>query len=228
MKKLRTLLITFDNDIPSYQIEAFRGAIIHKVGKEHILFHNHLGDSNFSYKYPLIQYKTVRKKPAIFCLQSGVDSIHHLFQQKSRNINLNGNRFELKVHDIMMKNTTLSVWDRRFNYFINNWQALNHENLKVFNSTDALGDRIEMLNRILTGNILSMAKGIDWHIDQKVIVSITDLEMERLKRMKEINVMTFNLRFSSNVYLPDYIGIGKGASKGFGVVKQIRKEQYEG
>jgi hypothetical protein len=227
LKKVRTLLITFDNDVQPYEIEAFRGAIINKVGKEQLLFHNHLGDDSYSYRYPLIQYKTVKKKPAVFCLDHGADCIHHLFQGKSRQIELKGRKIELKISDLQIRNTTLNVWERRFDYFINNWQALNEKNFPLFNEMDSLGDRIGMLGRILVGNLLSMAKGLDWHIDRRIIATITNLESEHLRRMKEIKVNTFNLRFSSNVYLPDYIGIGKGASKGFGVVKQVGNRRHE-
>ena len=225
MKKLRTLLVTFDNPINPSQISAFRGAVIEKVGRENILFHNHLGDDGFSYRYPLIQYKSVYKKPAIFCVDAGVEAIHHLFENRSWTIQFNGFPMNLKVDDLNLKTTTLNVWETTFNYYLNNWQALNEINYQKFNTLNSLTDRIDMLERILIGNILSMAKGLDWHIEKKVSVKITDMEAEKLSRMKDIHVAAFNLRFTSNIYLPDFIGLGKGASKGFGIVKQIRNKE---
>jgi len=56
IKKIRTLLIIFANDIGAAQVTSFRGAVIEKVGRENSLFHNHLVDNIFIYKYPLIQY----------------------------------------------------------------------------------------------------------------------------------------------------------------------------
>jgi hypothetical protein len=226
VKRLRTLLITFENEIPYNNMEAFRGAIIEKAGKEHILFHNHLGDT-FSYRYPLIQYKLIRKKPAIFCVESGVDVIHHLFENKTWQININGSKVDLKVGDLNLKTTTLNVWEKDFHYNLINWQALNDANFQRFMQSDSLTERIGLLEKILTGNLLSMAKGLDWRIEKKVIVKITDIESEKLKRMKEIKVVSFNVRFSSNIFLPDYLGIGKGASKGFGILRQIRNRENE-
>lgn len=61
MKKIRTLTIIFEGEIKSYEIPAFRGAVIDKVGQENIIFHNHLNDNEFIYKYPLIQYKQIKR-----------------------------------------------------------------------------------------------------------------------------------------------------------------------
>jgi len=33
----------------------------------------------------------------------------------------------------------------------------------------------------------------------------------------------FDIRFKTNVFLPEYIGLGKGTSKGFGVVRRDRR-----
>jgi hypothetical protein len=207
------------------QIPAFRAAVIEKVGREHILFHNHLGETEFSYRYPLIQYKAVHQKPAIFCVDAGVEAIHQLFENKSWTIQFLGEPMHLKVADLYLKTTTLSIWNETFSYYLNNWQALNEENYAKFKLLESLTDRIAMLEKILTGNILSMAKGIDWHVDKRLEVKITVMEAEKLSRMKDIKVATFKLRFQSNIFLPDYIGLGKGASKGFGIVKHIRKAE---
>lgn len=34
-------------------------------------------------------------------------------------------------------------------------------------------------------------------------------------------MMGFDIRFKSNVSLPDYIGLGKGVSIGFGMIKRL-------
>ena len=227
MKRLRTLLITFNNDIGPAPITAFRGAVIEKVGRENLLFHNHLGDDAFLYKYPLIQYKKIGRQPGIFCLDAGVEEIHKLFEHRSWTIQLNGNSLDLKVDRLDMKTTNLNVWEKTFHYSIWNWQALNEENWRQYQALDSMMEKIAMLEKILTGNILSFAKGIDWHIEQPVKVVIKDLKLERDSRMKDIKVRTFEVDFRTNVYLPDFLGLGKGVSKGFGTVRHNRKKETE-
>lgn len=223
-KKIRTLHISFDTPVSPSKVSAFRGAIIEKAGRENLLFHNHLGNDKYVYKYPLIQYKVIRNQPSIYCLDAGVDHIHRLFEQKSWVINLLGEKVELKVDRLDLKTITLNVWDKSFHYTIANWQALNEENYKKYTKLESLKEKVEMLERILTGNILSFAKGIDWHIEQQVKINISDIKQEKVKRMKDIQVGAFDVAFSCNVFLPNYIGLGKGASTGFGVVKQIKNE----
>ncbi|MBK7886859.1 MAG: hypothetical protein IPJ86_05990 [Bacteroidetes bacterium] len=71
VKKLKTLLVVFDNEIKPHEIPAFRGAIIKKVGLDNFLFHNHREDGSVMYQYPVIQYKQIYGKPAIYCLDEG-------------------------------------------------------------------------------------------------------------------------------------------------------------
>lgn len=224
LKKLRTLFITFQNEIGALPVSAFRGAVIEKVGRQHTLFNNHLSDQEYVYNYPLIQYRKVSGKPAIFCLDEGVDEIHKLFEQRNWTISLLGNPFSLKVDRIDMKTTNLNVWEKMFHYRIWNWMALNEENWTHYQRLDSMVEKVAMLEKILIGNILSFAKGIDWRIEKQVKVVIKDLKLERSSRMKDIKVRTFEVDFRSNVYLPDFLGLGKGVSRGFGIIKHNRFE----
>ena len=223
MKRLRTLLVNFNNDIPTHLIPAFRASIIEKVGREEVAFHNHLGDTQFVYQYPLIQYKMAYGKPAIVCIDEGVDEIHKLFEQRNWKINLIGETIELKVDRLDLKTTNLNIGNKEFEYQVYRWQALNEKNFREYNNLPSLMERIKMLERILIGNIISFAKGIEWQIEQTISLSITDVSLERLSKMKDISVTTLDVKFSSNCSLPEWIGLGKGVSKGFGVVRRIKE-----
>jgi len=160
-------------------------------------------------------------------LDVGVDEIHKVFGQKSSIINLKGEKVELKVDKLDMKSTTLNIWEKTFEYSLWNWQALNDENWAVYQKLDSMVAKIAKLEKIIIGNILSFAKGIDWHIDKPIIVTIKDVKLERNSRMKDINVRTFEVDFRTNVFLPDFMGLGKGVSTGFGTIRKIRNQQHE-
>lgn len=222
MKKIRLLSITFDNEIKPFEIPAFRGAIVEKAGRENILFHNHLSGGAFLYKYPLIQYKTVGNKPCIICIEYGVDEIHKFFENKTWDIKISDRWLEMKIASLNMNQFTMQVWDKKFRYSIKNWIALNQENVKKYEELDGLSEKTVFLEKTLTGNILSMAKGIEWEVDKPIELKITAMKDTRLVNLKGKKMLGFNLDFSSNVFLPNHIGLGKAVSLGYGVVRHIR------
>ncbi len=222
MKKIRLLQVSFDTEIKSYEIPAFRSAIAEKAGKEHILYHNHLSDSKFLYKYPLIQYKTISRKPTIICIDEGVDDIHHFFENRDWEIKISDRWLNMKIGRLHMNQFTMQVWDKSFTYSILDWLALKPDNYKSYVEMESLAERIRFLETILRGNIIAFAKGIGWTVDKTIKVNIQDIQKDRWIKFKSKKVLAFTLRFTSNVFLPNFIGLGKGVSKGFGVVKEVK------
>lgn len=221
MKNIRTLLVTFDNLLNRWETSAFRGAIIEKVGRENLLFNHHIDNNTLLYRYPLIQYKSIRRKPAILCLGDGVDEIHKLFNKSSWEIDLRGKKTDLVIDNLNLNNFRLNIWDKSFDYRLYNWFALNEKNYQRYNSLTSEMDRLEMLERILIGNILAFAKGMDWHVEQEIRVRIREIRNTKQLKYKNTHLMAFDVNFSSNVFLPNFIGLGKGASHGYGVVQII-------
>ena len=161
MKKIRLLDITFENEITPWEIPAFRGAVMATAGHSHILFHYHKGDG-YRFGYPMIQYKRIRKKPHLVCIEEGVDEVHHFFENKQEGLMLGNRPYELRVDEIRLNRFTMQVWDRNFSYFMQDWLPLNQDNYRQFKDLKSEIDQFEFLEKILRGNILSFAKGIGW------------------------------------------------------------------
>ncbi|GAB2801376.1 hypothetical protein GCM10027275_54360 [Rhabdobacter roseus] len=222
MKKIRFLRIQFDAEIEAYEIPAFRGAVASKAGLENILFHNHLNDRELLYGYSVIQYKRIGRNPGIVCIDYGVDDIHHLFNNRSLDIKLGERPLSLTVKNLQMHQYTLQVWEKTFQYRLYNWLALSQENYQAYQLIQNDLERITFLEKILIGNILSFAKGVNWQVDKTISLRIDDILKTKLVPYKQQKLMAFDLRFRSNVFLPDYLGLGKGVSLGFGTVSQIK------
>lgn len=220
MKIIRLLKVCFDTEIKSYEVEAFRGAVIAKAGNEHVLFHNHTADG-FRYSYPLIQYKRIGGKPTIICIEKGVDEIHHFFENKDWKIKISGEEKDLKIQNLNVNQFTMQVWDKNFKYSLKNWLALNSENHKKYIELDGIIEKTQFLQSLLTGNIISFAKGIEWQIDKEVSIKILEITDTKILPYKKQKMQSFDLSFSTNVFLPNFIGIGKGVSMGFGTVLWI-------
>lgn len=220
--KVKTLLVSFETALEPDKVSAFRGAVIEKVGREHPAFHNHAGEEGFIYKYPVIQYKIIHNRPSFFCVGEGVDQIHHFFGLKSWDVVVHGEKLNMAIHKLDLNQCTLNVWDKKFNYTLRNWLALNAENYKTFQAITSLKEKTEFLEKKLTGNILSFAKGVGWHIEKQVQVEIQDIKGQKMIRYKGVPLMAFDVAFSTNVFLPNYLGLGKSASHGYGVVYQSK------
>ncbi|MCX7986289.1 MAG: CRISPR-associated endonuclease Cas6 [Bacteroidales bacterium] len=226
IKRIRLLTVTFDSQIKPYEVPAFRGAIIDKVGQRHVLFHHHMGDG-YLYKYPSIQYKAINHKPAIVCIDQGVDEIHHYFEKPDWSLWLGDRKLEMKVDKLHLNQFILQVWNCMFEYKIHNWIALSQENYARYKNLEAETERIEMLERILKGNILAFAKGVEWMVEKPIELKITSSPVSHPVSLKGQKVLGFNLTFKTNVFLPNYIGLGKSVSIGYGMVKQLHKKEKE-
>lgn len=222
--KLRVLKVLFQGEIQPWEVTALRGAIAQKAGFEHILFHNHV-DEGFRYRYPLIQYKRIHKKPALLCLGEGIDEIHHFFDQEDWHIRLGERDMELRIDHLEVNQFTMQVWEELFRFRIQNWIALNQGSMKEFQHLQQPEEQIHYLERKLTGNLLSMAKGIDWHVDKQIQVEIHPRIQSRLIKVKGVHLQCFNLEFRTNMFIPNDLGLGKSASKGFGRVWRVGSPQ---
>jgi len=220
MKKLKVLSIIFDTRIKQWEISSFRSAVIEQTGRKYDLFHNHTEEAKSIYRYPLIQYKMINSSPAIVCLGDGTDQIYRFFENKGEVIILNGEEHKLEVKNLKLNQFTMQVWNTHYNYNIENWIALNEENYSKYIKLENLTDKIDLLEKTLTANLLAFAKGIDWNVDKSIELKIVSINHVKTIKIKNNRFTTFNLTFKTNVFIPNYIGLGKSVSKGFGVVTE--------
>lgn len=218
--KLRSIFIAFEEPISSRELIAFRAAVAEKAGRKHILFHNHLDTKEYLYHYPRIQYKVINQRPAMMCIEEGVDEIHHFFQKPSWDLTLFNRVYNVKISKLLVNQFNMQVWEHTFTYNLYRWHALNQQNYTMYRNLSDEAEQVAMLERILKGNILSFAKGIGWYIDKELKVKIRQVLRQRWIPLKDKKVLGFNVEFDTNVFLPNFIGLGKNVSIGFGIVRQ--------
>lgn len=147
----------------------------------------------------------------IMSLDEGVDEIHHFFENMQLGIILGERPYEMKISNLYLNQQVMQVWDKMWEYRIDNWLALNSENYRKYQTLEGLNENLDMLSKTMVGNILSFAKGIGWTIDKEIKLLITRLEDPKLVTYKGQKLMAFCVTFKTNVYLPNYLGLGKGA-----------------
>lgn len=222
---VNSLIVIFKNTISYREIPLFRGAIINSMGEGcSNLFHNHINEG-YNYRYPMIQYKRIRGKAAIVCIGNGVNDIGAFFSASNFQLHIGENRDELfEIESVRPHRTIVQVWDDEFHYYLRDWYPLNPENYQKYQSTESLIERTQLLERILVGNILSTCKGLNIRVEREVSGKIISLETPRKDYYKGLPMMSFSCEFKSNITLPDYIGLGKGASMGHGIIVRKKKK----
>lgn len=221
LKRIPTLTIRFANDISFAELSYFRGAVISKVPAELTLFHNHT-DAGFRYRYPLIQYKRIGGKAAIVCIGEGTDAIGNFFANADFNLMI-GNRAEhFEVEHIDAQRVLIQPWEQMFTYTCRKWLPLNQENFARYQQLEGVAERADFLQNILVGNILSMCTGLDIHIDSAIACKVISLSDISIYKYKGVRMAGFDIEFKTNISLPDYIGLGKDVSLGYGMVHKNR------
>lgn len=224
MNNLQTLVIQFSNDIFQWEVPLFRGSVIDAMENTNILFHNHLDDDTFRYRYPLIQYKRIGGKAAIVCVGEGTEVIGEFFNNANFNLQIGERALLMEVERMDAKRTLVQVWDTEFRYTLRKWLPLSSDNYRIYQSLEGIVEQCSFLQNILIGNILSFCKGVGITIEQEVKCVITQIMETRTYAYKGVKMQGFDVEFKSNISLPDYIGLGKGVSLGFGMVKSENKK----
>ena len=220
MPQIQTLILQFNNELSQNDIPKFRGAVIASLKEKNILYHNHIEDK-YRYAYPLIQYKRIHQKAAIVCIGEGVKAIHELFASDNFLYKIGEKEVEMKMDYAKAYDNDVHLCDTPQPYSLQNWLPLNSANYSKYQGTDGIVEIIQILERVLTGNILSFLKGIGIYLDEQLNIRITDILNQKVITYKEVKLMAFDIKFKANVNLPVYIGIGKNASIGNGVLTKI-------
>ena len=222
---IRVLTFIYDTEIQAWEVPLFRGAVLNAMGdKANLLFHNHTNEGNFRYSYPLIQYKRLHGKAAIVCVEEGADVIGQFPSESAKELKIGERHVTCNIEKVVPARILVQTWQQPFDYHVNRWLPLNSANFQVYNSTDSVVERMVLLEKILKGNLLAMLKGMKIHLEEQLEATITNISEPYTVEHKGLHLMAFNIDFSSNLSIPNNLGIGKNASLGYGVVHQIKTQ----
>ncbi len=182
---------------------------------EYSLLHQHSADK-FIYSYPLVQYKMIEGAPMVIGINDGAEVLKQVYD-KYDEIKLGEEVYEIVEKGISVRNQEFGISDKIHSYeFATPWLALNQENYMKYYGLRGMEERQEFLRKTLIGNLLSVSKSLDYQVPEKIKC---DVQVNiRKSRLKDVNVMTFIGGFCTNFLIPDYLGIGKSVSRGFGAV----------
>ncbi len=182
---------------------------------QHDLLHNRRPEGGEIYRIPLVQYH----QDGFLAMQEGADLLLKILPLLAAEADLTS---KSTSNDIIMLEKSIS-------YQLKMWQPFNPRNYSDWQDMPALMDRIAFLEKLLTGHILGFCRAIGYEIPNKslrikFLDRIDDLGFMRFPTVNaELHRRTFNITFSANISLPSGVGLGKGTSKGFGVLSQVEQ-----
>ena len=221
VQKIPYLIIRFKNPLAIYEVPAFRGAVMDKVPANLTLFHNHIADK-FRYSYPLIQYKRINGSAAIVCVGEGTEEIASFFSNQNYEMEISGRKETFEIESVVANQWLLQVWESDFQYTIRKWLPFSETNYAKYQQLQGIKEKVELLESILTGNMLSLCKGFGIQVDKRIRCRIVKVENECLYKYKGVRMQGMDVVFQTNISLADFVGLGKGVSIGHGVVKRMK------
>lgn len=185
---------------------------------EYSLLHQHNAD-RLIYRYPLVQYKMIDGAPMVIGINEGIEVLKQVYD-KYDEIRLGEETYNIVEKGISVREQEFGLSEKFHSYeFETPWLALNQENYMKYYSMRSMDERKDFLRKTLTGNLLSMSKSLGYQIPGLIKCEV-EVRMKK-DRLKDVNVLAFTGGFCANFQIPDYLGIGKSVSRGFGAVKQI-------
>lgn len=204
------------------QIHKMRG-FVGNLFREDDVIHNHdVRTGKPIYRYPLIQFKMLDKTPAIIAV--GDDAV-----QGFSKIFMSLNRIMIDKTEIPVYEKNLRCEESEFGYsqeqivyeFVSPWIGLNQKNYRRYAESSDKAEKNLMLRKALVGNLLSMSKSFGYWLGKDQEIRSDVALKEKPVILKGKTLIGFTGAFKCNFIIPDFLGIGKSVSRGFGTVERI-------
>ena len=164
------------------------------------------------------QYKILEKKPVVLGINEGADTIVQIHEDVN-SLRIGAREYNIKEKSIVLKSDNFGISDAEKRYeFITPWLALNEANYKKYVKYGTWEKRRELLKKILTGNLISVSKSLGYTVPEKIKVQVDEL-MEVKTSLKRNAMTGFLGPFTVNFNIPEFWGLGKSVSRGFGTIK---------
>ncbi|MDH5682788.1 MAG: CRISPR-associated endonuclease Cas6 [Spirochaetota bacterium] len=197
-------------------------ANISNLFRDQDIVHNHQANGRVIYRYPLIQFKLIDKTPTIVALtDKAIEIFTRIFLSLDK-IEISGKTIAITEKDITMETMDIGYQDEMISYeFISPWLGLNQAKYEKYIRSGHWEERKKLLNTCLTGNLLSLLKGLEIWLSEAERIQV-DLDLrEKPVHLKGNPLLGFTGTFQTNIKLSDYLGLGKSVSRGFGTIKKI-------
>jgi len=171
------------------------------------------------HRYPAIQCKQVKSELMVIGISQGAGFLFQLAEGQ-REIMPGKNRCAIAYRDPEIRDEEFGITGGTYDYeFLTPWLALNQQYAKKFYDLNGKPARDAFMEKILNTHLNTLAKSLDYTPDGPITCAAhVRFKRERIDRE---NVMVFLGKFRTNLRIPEYLGIGRSVSLGFGTIREI-------
>ena len=185
-----------------------------------VLLHNHNPDGGLRYEYPRVQFKVIDRTAHLIGIAEGADLVTKLWFEVDRAA-LSGESLPILESTLNRRRESLGEVAESVAYRLHTpWLGLNQENFRAYELAKDSGHRCALLERILVGNCLALAKAFGHHVRARLTADASRLR-PHMAHLKGVAMLAFVGIFRVNFLIPDRAGIGKSVSRGFGTVERV-------
>lgn len=233
-----SLLVVFNLPLRYSEIALFRQAVLGCIesDQERETWSNEGTDKEgkkvYHSGYPLIQFRCHQKMAALFAIQAGVPLVEKFVQQyagsqarKNKSFTWRGRPYTLqqtlleKENNFTIKSFAAKLRPQPVVYRLHTWLPLNKDNYAWWKENRNKPDtaKTKRLEEILVNHLCAVITATGGYIPkQKIKLSILDKDHLKLISFKETGQVAFDIRYTVNLQLPQYIGLGNHPAFGFG------------
>lgn len=209
-------------DITAQQLKGAFNAYVHEYMKSDLdsagiplnIGYNRNEQGKPIQRYPLVQFRTENDMLEIVGIGQGdtVVSTWIKYVLKANNFQINGKDIALLYPEINTQHWYPQLLPQQSKYQIRGWKPFD---------TETLGNE-SRLDGIIWGNILRMLSELGIQFSEKPAIHLRTFVKLKPSKGYHINWISYNAVFSSNINLPQHIGIGHEPSIGSGKIWMLK------
>lgn len=178
--------------------------------------------------YPLIQYKTRfyegRQRAMMIVIGDKIIELKEQLSGQSPKISMNGKEQVLKVGGFKLLPFPLRTDKGYHTYNLFNYQVFSAKQYAHYLKLESTAEQAVFMQKALVQDLTTFVQGVDWSLDPPI-----DVKRPRTLQLKSLTyqgetVPCFDLRFRTNLWIPEHIGLGRGVDLGFGVLRLPKRE----
>ena len=98
------------------------------------------------YRYPLVQYQLMRRRPRLLFLEEAIEDARHFFTRPDWDLTMNGRPCQTTVTELKASQYDIGLTPGEFHHYrLFRWQALNTDNFQSYRQTETLAAKVAFL-----------------------------------------------------------------------------------